>query len=246
MSICKTLLCAAALALMGGAAQAQTKFAVSFPAAGAAKPLDGRIILLVSRDFTREPRSHVEPTSRWIRPIFRPERRGLAPGRAEIVVDERPSAGRRARLSDLPAGDYYVQAVLNRYETFHLRRRPHPEAAAGQGRGPALGRTSPATSIPSRSSVHIDPSASATDRAGARPGDPADRAQDRHRVRPPHPHPQRAAVEVLGPRRLHRRPRAVAQGLRQASRGALSADGVPRPFPGRHLAASAPRRPTRT
>ena len=35
--------------------------AVSFPATSSATPLDGRIILLLSRDFAREPRSHVEP-----------------------------------------------------------------------------------------------------------------------------------------------------------------------------------------
>ena len=33
-----------------------TTFSVSFPAERSGKPLDGRVILLLSRDFTREPR----------------------------------------------------------------------------------------------------------------------------------------------------------------------------------------------
>jgi len=42
-------------------AQQPTSFAVSFPAALSSTPLDGRVILLLSRDLKREPRSHVAP-----------------------------------------------------------------------------------------------------------------------------------------------------------------------------------------
>ena len=38
-------------------------------------------------------------------------------------------------LRDVPPGEYYVQAVLNRYETFHRCRRSYRQAAHGPGEG---------------------------------------------------------------------------------------------------------------
>jgi hypothetical protein len=43
----------------------------------------------------------------------------LAPG-AAIVVDDRSFGNPIAKLSELPPGDYVVQAVFNRYEEYHL------------------------------------------------------------------------------------------------------------------------------
>ena len=114
-------------------------FAVSFPAQRSATPLDGRIILLVSRDLTREPRSHVSPDEPLASPyIFGLNVEGMAGGQA-VVIDDRAFGWPARKLSRVPAGDYLVQAVLNRYETFHLARRADAEAAAGQGRGTAMG-----------------------------------------------------------------------------------------------------------
>lgn len=97
-----------------------TSFAVSFPAARGSTPLDGRIILLLSRDLTREPRTHVEPDEPLASPyLFGLNVDGMAPGHAVILGDD--AFGWPApRLSEVPAGDYLVQAVLNRYEVFHL------------------------------------------------------------------------------------------------------------------------------
>lgn len=96
-----------------------TTFSISLPAARTA-PLDGRIILLLSRDLTREPRSHVEPNEPLASPyVFGLNVDGFAAGRAVIVADE-AFGWPAARLSQVPAGDYFVQAVLNRYEVFHL------------------------------------------------------------------------------------------------------------------------------
>jgi hypothetical protein len=95
-------------------------FAISYPAAQGRAALDGRIILLLSRDLTREPRSHVEPNEPLASPyIFGLNVDGLTPGRA-VILDDKAFGWPAARLSSLPAGEYLVQAVLNRYETFHL------------------------------------------------------------------------------------------------------------------------------
>ena len=111
-----------ALALCGAVAAkpAGPEFAVSYPASQAAGPIDGRVILLLSRDLTREPRSHVEPNEPLASPyLFGLNVEALMPG-ANAVVDDHAFGWPAARLSALPSGDYFVQAVLNRYETFHL------------------------------------------------------------------------------------------------------------------------------
>ncbi len=93
---------------------------VSFPVTAAAKPQDGRVILLLSRDLTREPKSHVAPNAPLDAPyMFGLTVDGLAPG-AAAVLDDTAFGWPSQTLSGLPEGDYLVQAVLNRYETFHL------------------------------------------------------------------------------------------------------------------------------
>jgi hypothetical protein len=102
------------------AATEGTTFAVGFPTERSAKPLDGRVILLLSRDFSREPRSHVEPNEPLASPyLFGLTVDGLAPG-TKAVVDDTAFGWPATHLSAIPAGDYFVQAVLNRYEEFHM------------------------------------------------------------------------------------------------------------------------------
>ena len=53
---------AGALGLLGaGGARAGTSVIATIPAAVVSAPVDGRLILLISRDPTREPRAHVSP-----------------------------------------------------------------------------------------------------------------------------------------------------------------------------------------
>src|SRR5271154_78527 len=111
---------AAALAAGSAGAAPAPEISISFAAAQSNVPLDGRIILLLSRDLSREPRSHVEPDEPLTSPfIFGQNVSGLAPG-ATVVVDDKAFGWPAAHLSAVPAGDYLVQAVLNRYESFHL------------------------------------------------------------------------------------------------------------------------------
>ena len=71
------------------------------------------------------------------------------------------------------------------------------------------------------------------DPSRARQGHPgADRA-GRHEVRQARAHPERTAVEVLGPRHVPRRARPPARGLRHAPERALPAHHQPRPLPQR-------------
>src|SRR5882724_8454143 len=107
----------------GGAWGAPVKgpeFAISYPAAQSNGPLDGRVILLLSRDMSREPRTHVEANEPLASPyLFGLNVSGLAPG-TDAVLNDSAFGWPAAHLSAIPTGDYFVQAVLNRYETFHL------------------------------------------------------------------------------------------------------------------------------
>src|SRR5882757_6307695 len=107
----------------GSAAAAQPaglEFAVSYPVSPSSVPLDGRVILLLSRDLTREPRTHVEANEPLAAPyLFGLNVEGMAPG-SIAVLNDNAFGWPAAHLSAIPSGDYFAQAVLNRYETFHL------------------------------------------------------------------------------------------------------------------------------
>jgi hypothetical protein len=136
-------------------------FTVAFPAKRSAKPLDGRVILLLSRDLNREPRRHVSPDEPLDSPfLFGLNVDGLAPGQT-ATIDDRAFGWPGRRLSALPAGDYFVQAVLNRYETFHLAdgRVLKLPPDKGEGQQWAL---KPGNLYSTAAKLHIDPAHPAT------------------------------------------------------------------------------------
>lgn len=96
------------------------RVSVDFPSARSAAAIDGRLILLFSRDLTREPRSHVAPNEVLAAPyMFGQNVDGWRPGQA-VLIGAGAFGWPAARIEDLPAGDYLVQAVVNRYEEFRL------------------------------------------------------------------------------------------------------------------------------
>ena len=117
---------AVALMLAGGGAlstRAQSagplRFAISFPAARSAQPLDGRVLLFISDDGKAEPRTQTDQyRANSTKPIFGVDVDGLKPG-ADVVIDDTIAGWPARSLRDIPPGDYVVQALINRYETFH-------------------------------------------------------------------------------------------------------------------------------
>src|SRR3984957_2050242 len=93
------------------------KILVSFPASQSAKALDGRVLLLLSNDPLEEPRMQIDDTPRS-QMVFGVTVDGLKPGQG-VAVDDSAVGYPVRKLSDVPAGDYTVQAVLDVYETFH-------------------------------------------------------------------------------------------------------------------------------
>ncbi len=92
--------------------------AVTFPAAADGKPLDGRLILLFEKTPGVEPRLAVSPDELLKSPyIVGVGVDSLAPGRTVTVAGN--VRGWPANPLGLAPADYTVQAVFNRYETFH-------------------------------------------------------------------------------------------------------------------------------
>ena len=106
------------VALAASSPVAETRFAISFPAARSATPLDGRVLLMLSSDSMAEPRFQINDDAST-QLIFGSDAEGLRPGQ-EAVIDARAFGYPLHSLADVPPGRYRVQALLNRYET--LRR----------------------------------------------------------------------------------------------------------------------------
>ena len=112
-----------------------TTFSVSFPASAGEASVDGHVILLLSKDMTREPRTHVEEDEMLAVPfVFGLDVDALAPGHS-VVLDDHAFGWPAAHLSAVPSGDYNVQAVLNRYEEFHLADGRSLKLAPDKGEG---------------------------------------------------------------------------------------------------------------
>ncbi|HEX3119777.1 MAG TPA: hypothetical protein VHP80_11840, partial [Candidatus Acidoferrum sp.] len=93
------------------------KFSVSFPKERSAQPLDGRLLLILSNDPSEEPRMQISLAPRT-QMIFGLDVDNMQPGQQTTIDDS--AFGYPVRyLHDVKPGEYYMQVVLNRYETFH-------------------------------------------------------------------------------------------------------------------------------
>lgn len=93
------------------------RFEISLPPGPAGGAVDGRVLLMLSASGEAEPRMQIRDGVQT-QQIFGVDAEGLAPGQT-VVVDGSALGYPVESLSDVPPGDYYVQALLHRYETFH-------------------------------------------------------------------------------------------------------------------------------
>jgi len=95
------------------------RFAISFPESSSKAPLDGRLLLLISTDNAKEPRLQISEDLST-QQVFGVDVDGLKPGQA-ATIDSNAFGYPVRSLSQVPAGEYWVQALLHRYETFHRK-----------------------------------------------------------------------------------------------------------------------------
>jgi hypothetical protein len=101
----------------GATSPGAPRFAVSFGTERSAQPLDGRLLLLLSTDSSAEPRMQINDTPRS-QLVFGMDVDGMATGQT-VVVDDSAFGFPVRYLRDVLPGEYFVQVVLHRYETFH-------------------------------------------------------------------------------------------------------------------------------
>ncbi|SFS21788.1 hypothetical protein SAMN05421771_4330 [Granulicella pectinivorans] len=143
------------LLLLAAAVQAQT-VTVSFPAAQSAKPLDGRVLFLLSNDGSAEPRMQIDDTPRS-QIVFGVTVDGWKPGEA-VKIDDAASGYPVRKLSEVPPGDYTVQAVLDVYETFHMGDGRTIKLSADRGEGKHW-NLAPGNLYSAPKKVHVGPGA---------------------------------------------------------------------------------------
>ncbi|MFN0174015.1 MAG: hypothetical protein ACKVU0_05150 [Saprospiraceae bacterium] len=109
--ICLLLVLCLPLAVM-----AQSAFTVSYPAHFSDKPLDGRLLLIFAKNGETEPRFQVRDDYQSAQ-IFGQDVENWEAG--DIRFFNGKAFGYPIQtLQDLPAGEYFVQVVLHKYETF--------------------------------------------------------------------------------------------------------------------------------
>jgi len=97
--------------------QAKLKFNVSFPETASKEPLDGRLLLLISTNNEKEPRFQISEDLST-QQVFGIDVDGWKAKQIK-VVDAGAFGYPRQTLTEIPAGEYWVQVMLHRYETFH-------------------------------------------------------------------------------------------------------------------------------
>lgn len=135
------------------AGAADVRFKVTLPS-GHQQPVTGRVFIIVSKTDTPEPRlqvgswrSHVEFLGRDVP--------GLQPGES-VVVDALTLGYPMKSVRELPAGDYYVQALLNVYTRFQRADGNVIWAHLDQWEGQQFNR-SPGNLYSTVGHFHLDP-----------------------------------------------------------------------------------------
>jgi hypothetical protein len=139
------------------APQANTpKFEISFPAGVHARPITGRVFVMISTKESPEPRLAVAGLGE-AQPIFGADVSALAPGQA-AVIDANTLGYPPRSLREIPAGDYYVQALINIYTEFHRQDGHTIWAHMDQWEGQQFNR-SPGNLYSEVQRVHLDAAA---------------------------------------------------------------------------------------
>ena len=113
------------LVALCGLLTGQSRIEVSWPGAS-----DGRVIVILAKSNAREPRTAVSEGLET-QQMFGVD----VDGATSAVIDDKAQGYPVSRLGEVPAGEYWAQAVLNRYETFHRSDGHTVKLPMDQGEG---------------------------------------------------------------------------------------------------------------
>nr|WP_206741991.1 alpha/beta hydrolase-fold protein [Hyphomonas beringensis] len=153
----KTLTGAASIAAMLGALNAPAHadtFKIDLSKKAVKEAQDGRVILVITPDGETEPRFQVKQS--YDAPqIFGVTVDGMKPG-SSVKIGSGTLGFPAIDMDDVPAGDYYVQAVLHKYDTFNLSNGKTVKLPAARGAGQNW-RLEPGNIISEPKKVSFDP-----------------------------------------------------------------------------------------
>lgn len=109
------------------------QFSITFTKEMSEDAQDGRLLVLLSTNDKAEPRFQVND-GLTTQLIFGIDVEGMKPG-DEIIVDKKAFGFPIQSVKDIPPGNYYVQALINRYETFTLKTGHTVKLPPDQGEG---------------------------------------------------------------------------------------------------------------
>ncbi len=96
--------------------QSNVRFEISLPESAGKEPLDGRLLLLISTNDKQEPRFQISEDL-TTQQVFGVDVDAWKPGQKKLM--DQSAFGYPVRsLAQLPVGEYWVQALLHKYETF--------------------------------------------------------------------------------------------------------------------------------
>jgi hypothetical protein len=131
------------------------RFEISFPSSLSDRPLDGHIMLGIAKDEKPEPRYQLREEEARSSQFFGLDVDALAPG-ASATIDATTLGYPAISLDQLPAGDYYVQAVLNVYATYHRSDGHTVKLPPDMGEGQQW-YEKPGNLMSKSQRIHIDP-----------------------------------------------------------------------------------------
>jgi len=118
--------------------------------------LDGRLLLLLADNDHTEPRFQVGDDAHT-QLVFGMDAESWQPGASQLI-DMHAFGYPLERLRDVPAGDYYVQVLLHKYETFHLKTGQTVKLPMDRGEGQHW-NIAPGNIYSRPVKIHFDPAA---------------------------------------------------------------------------------------
>jgi len=159
LSVIASVWLVASALLHAQAAPSGLQFACTFPAAASDGPLDGRLLVILATGAESEPREQVRNGVACAQ-VFGIDVDGWRPD-AAATIDAEMFGFPLVSLSSVPPGDYFVQALLNRYETFHRSDGHVVKLPPDRGEGQHWD-SKPGNLYSAPRQVHVDPRAAAT------------------------------------------------------------------------------------
>jgi hypothetical protein len=130
------------------------KFSISFTKELVDQAQDGRLLLLLAKNDKTEPRFQINDGLNT-QLIFGVDVEGMKPG-DNIIIDEGAFGFPIRSIENIPPGDYFIQALINRYESFTLKTGHTVKLPPDKGEGQQWNRK-PGNFFSKPQKISLDP-----------------------------------------------------------------------------------------